>query len=84
MLLLLSVSSKCCQKPGDVGSYPVLPLGCLLYDWLGGRACRSGRTYDYRLVCWLVGDVVWKGPFLMCGVPTPFTRFVRVMCHILI
>jgi hypothetical protein len=69
MLLLLPVSSKCCQKPGDVGFYPELPLDYLLYDWLTGRACRSGQANDYRLVCWLVGDV-WKGPFLMWGVAT--------------
>jgi len=84
MLLFLSVSSKSCQKPGDVGFYPVLPLNCLLYDWLAGRACTSGWANDYRLVRWLVGDVVWKGPFLMWGVSTPFIRFVRVICHILI
>jgi len=32
---------------------------------------------------WLVGDM-WKGPFLIWGVPTLFIRFVSVMCHILI
>jgi len=52
MLLLLSVSSKCRQKPGDVGFYEVVPLDCLLYDWLASRACRSGRANDYWLVCW--------------------------------
>jgi hypothetical protein len=30
MLLLLSVSSECCLKPGDVGIYEVLPLDRLL------------------------------------------------------
>jgi hypothetical protein len=53
--LLLSVSSKCCQKPGDVGFYEVLPLDCLLYNWLASRAYKSGWVNDYWLVCWLVG-----------------------------
>jgi hypothetical protein len=34
-------------KPGQVGFYPVLPLDCVLSDWLAGRACRSGRTNEY-------------------------------------
>jgi hypothetical protein len=81
MLSFLSVSSQCCQKPGDVSFYPVLPLDCLIDDWLAGRACRSGQANDYLLV----GDIVWKGSFLdMWGVPTLFVRFVRVMCIILI
>jgi hypothetical protein len=81
MLSLLLVSSKCCQKPGDVCFYPMLPLDCLIYDWLAGRACRSGRANDYLLV----GDIEWKGLFLdMWGVPTVFVRFFRIMCRILI
>ena len=36
--------------------------------WLAGRACKSGRANDYRLVA---ADIAWKGLFLnMWDVPT--------------
>jgi hypothetical protein len=53
MLLLLVVSCECCPKPGQVEFYPVLPLDCLLCDWLAVRVCRSGWANDYQLAgCW--------------------------------
>ena len=35
---------------GEVCFYPVLPLDCLLCDWLAGRSCRSGWANDKRLL----------------------------------
>jgi len=52
MLLLLTVSSECCPKSGQVDFYSLLPLDRLLYDRLAVRACRSGRANDYQLVGW--------------------------------